>query len=84
MFQFGTTENPTQEQKHLTEEVQKRYKAFAEGGDPNADGLESWAASDADNIQALNLGGDDSIDAGGCIPGFWGAAVQYDYQVYGA
>jgi len=62
--------------------VQKRFKAFAETGIPNAGGLSNWGIS-KDNIQAQNLGGQGPIGAGACVPDFWGEKVKYDYQLYG-
>lgn len=63
--------------------MQKRYKAFLSTGDPNASGLATWTPATTSDVHALNLGGTSAIPVGACDPSFWGAAVQYDYQVFG-
>ncbi|KAF7350654.1 Carboxylic ester hydrolase [Mycena sanguinolenta] len=84
---FGTTPNPTPAQTALTTEMQARYRMFILTGDPNAPGLEPWYPATTDNnFAAKEFGpkttpdGFDPITA--CTPSFWGAAVQYDYQVF--
>ena len=83
LAQFGTASNPTPAQVVLTGEMQRRYKAFLTSGRPNAPGLPSWRTATTSDVRAMNLGGTGEISAGACVPSFWGAAVQYDYQVYG-
>ena len=63
--------------------MQKRYKAFLQGGSPNAPGLPQWNAASTTDVHPLNLGGSSAVPVGGCDPSFWGNAVQYDYQVFG-
>ena len=86
-IQFGTTPNPTPAQTALTAEMQVRYRMFMLTGNPNVPGLEPWLPATTDNdFAAKELGptttpyGLDPIRA--CTPSFWGAAVQYDYQVF--
>ncbi|TRM59289.1 Alpha/Beta hydrolase protein [Schizophyllum amplum] len=81
---FGTTSNPTNAQAALTKEVQARYKAFMQGGNPNANGYSQWKKATTNDVRPFNLGGDSTIDVGACDPSFWGDAVEYDYQVYNA
>ncbi|KAJ6461736.1 alpha/beta-hydrolase [Mycena sanguinolenta] len=85
---FGTTPNPTPAQTALTAEMQVRYRMFMLSGNPNVPGLEPWLPATTDNnFAAKELGptttpdGLDPIRA--CTPSFWGAAAQYDYQVFG-
>ncbi|EEB93648.1 hypothetical protein MPER_07663 [Moniliophthora perniciosa FA553] len=81
---FGTVPNPTSAQSTLISEVQRRYKAFLQDGTPNGPGLSPWTQASTTNINPLNLGGTGGpIPEGSCAPSFWGAAVQYDYQIYG-
>ncbi|KAJ7681563.1 Alpha/Beta hydrolase protein [Mycena rosella] len=83
---FGTVPNPTAAQAAVTAEMQARYRVFIQTGNPNAPGLEPWAAATTSDVHARELGikttpsGDDPIRA--CTPAFWGAAVQYDYQFF--
>ncbi|KAJ6525506.1 alpha/beta-hydrolase [Mycena vulgaris] len=84
---FGTVPSPTPAQAALTKEMQARYKAFLTTGSPNAAGLSVWSAATTGNVHAHQLGGTPSpsgeVLPGACDPAFWGAAVQYDYQVFG-
>ncbi|KAJ7197881.1 alpha/beta-hydrolase [Mycena rebaudengoi] len=57
--------------------------AFLTTGNPNAPGLSVWAPATSTNVHAQQLGASGEVPAGACDPSFWGAAVQYDYQVYG-
>ncbi|KAG7092881.1 hypothetical protein E1B28_009191 [Marasmius oreades] len=79
---FGTVSNPTSSQTALINEVQARYRAFLNSGDPNAPGLSPWQASTS-TITPLNLGGVGIISTEACDPSFWGAAVPFDYQIFG-
>lgn len=91
MIVFGTTSNPTSEQAALTTEMQARYSAFMNTGNPNPaassrkkrTSYATWSAatSAAGKQNALTLGGSGLVDAGACN-GFWGNTVQYDYQFY--
>ncbi|KAL0946816.1 hypothetical protein HGRIS_012985 [Hohenbuehelia grisea] len=80
---FGTVPSPTPAQSSLITEVQKRYKAFLNGGNPNAAGLASWSAVSSSNINGRSLGGS-SVDVGACVPTFWGDSVPFDYQIFNA
>ncbi|KAF7311334.1 Carboxylic ester hydrolase [Mycena kentingensis (nom. inval.)] len=84
---FGTTPSPSAAQAALTKEVQARYRAFLTSGSPNAPGLSPWPVATSGSVHPHQLGGLPSpsgeVPAGACTPEFWGAAVQYDYQVYG-
>jgi carboxylesterase type B len=84
---FGTVPSPTPAQAALTKEMQARYKAFLTTGSPNAAGLSPWTAATTTNVHAHQLGGTPTpsgeVPAGACDPAFWGAAVDYDYQVFG-
>ncbi|KAJ6531229.1 Alpha/Beta hydrolase protein [Mycena capillaripes] len=84
---FGTVPSPTPAQAALTTEMQARYKAFLTTGSPNAAGLSPWTAATTTTVHAHQLGGTPSpsgeVPVGACDPSFWGAAVQYDYQVFG-
>ncbi|KAJ6617382.1 alpha/beta-hydrolase [Mycena sp. CBHHK59/15] len=83
---FGTVPSPTSAQAALTSEMQMRFKAFMNRGNPNVPGLTPWAPATSTNANTIELGvkttssGLAPIDA--CNPNFWGAAVQYDYQFY--
>ncbi|KAK7063418.1 carboxylic ester hydrolase [Favolaschia claudopus] len=84
---FGTTPNPTPAQTALTLEMQARYRMFLLTGSPNAPGLEPWApVSSSGNVPAKELGSKTTSDGlyppAACAPSFWGAAAQYDYQVF--
>ncbi|KAJ8088079.1 hypothetical protein PM082_013630 [Marasmius tenuissimus] len=79
---FGTVPNPSSEQAALILEVQARYKAFLQNGNPNAPGLPQWTQSSTTDTHPLNLGGVGTISTASCDPAFWGAAVPFDYQVY--
>ncbi|KAJ7633008.1 alpha/beta-hydrolase [Roridomyces roridus] len=85
---FGTVPNPSAAQGGLTIEMQARYKAFLATGSPNAAGYSTWTPATTSDVHAHQLGGSSSapsgeIPAGACDPSFWGAQVQYDYQVFG-
>lgn len=84
---FGTVPNPTAAQAALIKEMQMRYKAFLTTGSPNAAGLSVWSPATTTTVHAHQLGGTPSpsgeVAVGACDPSFWGAAVDYDYQVYG-
>lgn len=79
---FGTTPNPTDTQAALSKEVQARYKAFLRGGDPNVSGYTRWMVATPQDVHALRFGGSGEVSQGACDPAFWGAAVQYDYQLF--
>ncbi|KAJ3836843.1 alpha/beta-hydrolase [Lentinula raphanica] len=80
---FGTVPNPTAAQSALTQEMQARYKAFMYTGSPNVPAYPAWTEATSTDVHALNLGGSGEVAVGSCDPSFWGAAVPYDYQVYG-
>jgi carboxylesterase type B len=81
---FGTVTNPTAAQSKATAEVQARYAAFMLNGSPNASNYNNWKASTTTSVNAVQLGNNGALAAvGGCTPDFWGAAVLYDYQIYG-
>ncbi|KAF7337962.1 Carboxylic ester hydrolase [Mycena venus] len=84
---FGTVPNPTPAQAALTTEMQARYKAFLTTGNPNVAGLSPWTAATTTDVHAHQLGGTPTpsgeVPVGACDPSFWGAAVDYDYQVFG-
>ncbi|KAK0496891.1 alpha/beta-hydrolase [Armillaria luteobubalina] len=52
-------------------------------GNPNVNGLATWNAAGTSDVNALQLGATGEFEIGACIPSFWGAAVEYDYQVFG-
>ncbi|KAF8831006.1 hypothetical protein HHX47_DHR1000022 [Lentinula edodes] len=80
---FGTVPNPNAAQSALTKEMQARYKAFMLTGSPNVPAYPPWTEATSSDVHALNLGGSGEVAAGSCDPSFWGAAVPYDYQVFG-
>ncbi|KAK0211160.1 alpha/beta-hydrolase [Desarmillaria ectypa] len=80
---FGTVLNPSSTQDELISEMQQRYEAFLHTGNPNVNGLATWNAAGSSDVNALQLGATGDFDVGACVPSFWGAAVEYDYQVYG-
>ncbi|KAF7331245.1 Carboxylic ester hydrolase [Mycena kentingensis (nom. inval.)] len=80
---FGTTPSPSLAQAALTAEMQTRYRAFMQTGNPNVPGLSEWKGATSTNVFAKNLGGDGVYPVGACDPAFWGEEVQYDYQFYG-
>ncbi|KAJ7749550.1 Alpha/Beta hydrolase protein [Mycena maculata] len=84
---FGTVPSPSAAQAALTKEMQARYKAFLTTGSPNAAGFSVWTEATTSGVNAHQLGGTPSpsgqVPVGACEPSFWGAAVDYDYQVYG-
>ena len=63
--------------------MQQRYKAFLHSGNPNVNGLATWNAAGTSDVKALQLGATGEFEIGACVPSFWGAAVEYDYQVFG-
>lgn len=81
-LQFGTVPSPSPAQSALTKEMQARYKAFLQSGNPNTAGYATWTPSTTSNVHALQLGGAGEAPAGACDPSFWGAAVPYDYQIF--
>jgi hypothetical protein len=81
--QFGTVPNPSPAQASLTAQMQKRYKAFLSTDNPNVAGVPKWTPATTTNVNAILLGGNGQAPIGACDPSFWGAAVQYDYQVFG-
>ncbi|KAG8712136.1 hypothetical protein FRC11_000948 [Ceratobasidium sp. 423] len=82
---FGTTPSPTSAQTSMTQEIQSRYSSFIRSGVPNpsSGSYATWAQSGSTDVAALKLGGTGTRPAEACDPSFWGAQVQYDYQVYG-
>jgi carboxylesterase type B len=82
VLQFGTVPSPNSAQSSLITEMQARYKAFLNNGNPNAPGFEQWTAAGTSNVNAKNLGAPGLADIGSCDPSYWGQAVQYDYQVF--
>ena len=81
--QFGTVSNPNTQQSQLIQEMQARYKAFLNTGNPNASGLAQWNTATSSSTNAILLGGSGPAPIDACAPSFWGSAVSYDYQVYG-
>lgn len=80
---FGTVSNPNTQQTQLIQEIQARYKAFLNAGNPNASGFAQWNAASSSSANAILLGGSGPAPIDACTPSFWGSAVPYDYQVYG-
>ncbi|EIN07109.1 alpha/beta-hydrolase [Punctularia strigosozonata HHB-11173 SS5] len=80
---FGTVPSPTSAQSALIKEMQARYKAFLNNGNPNVSGYETWTAAGTSDVHAKNLGATGEAEVGNCDPSYWGEAVQYDYQVFG-
>ncbi|KAG2019995.1 carotenoid ester lipase [Coprinopsis cinerea AmutBmut pab1-1] len=79
---FGTVPSPTPAQAALTSEIQQRYRAFLNNGNPNVAGLANWEPATSTDARAIKLGGSGAVPVGACDPSFWGSAVQYDYQYY--
>ncbi|KAF6764023.1 crystal protein [Ephemerocybe angulata] len=79
---FGTVSNPTSAQSALITEVQQRYKAFLNNGNPNVAGLPNWAPATTTDVHSIRLGGTGEAPIGACDPTFWGSTVDYDYQYY--
>ncbi|KAF8651475.1 hypothetical protein AX16_004774 [Volvariella volvacea WC 439] len=79
---FGTAPNPSTAQSDLITEIQQRYRAFLNNGNPNAPGLTTWTAAGTSDVHVLPLGDSTPIDVGACDPTFWGSTVEYDYQFY--
>lgn len=81
---FGTGSNVSSDARALTTQIQERYASFLAGGTPNSQGLENWTPVSGNTTNTIALGGNGGLIAvGACDPSFWGAAVQYDYQVFG-
>lgn len=83
LLQFGTANNPNTQQTQLIQEMQARYKAFLNTGNPNAAGLARWNTASSSSTNAILLGGSGPAPIDACTPNFWGSAVPYDYQLYG-
>jgi len=79
---FGTVPSPNAQQSALVTEMQARYKAFLNTGNPNAAGHATWNAATTSDVHALTLGGSGEVASGGCDPSFFGDAIPYDYQVF--
>ncbi|EKM55684.1 uncharacterized protein PHACADRAFT_184465 [Phanerochaete carnosa HHB-10118-sp] len=79
---FGTAPSPDAQQSALISEMQARYKAFFNTGNPNVAGHATWTVAGTSDVHALTLGGSGEVAAGGCDPSFFGAVVPYDYQVF--
>lgn len=80
---FGTTTNTTSAQAALTKEIQARYKAFMNTGNPNVEGYATWEeATTSDDVHVLLLGGQGEADIGACTTDYWGDFVQFDYQIF--
>jgi len=81
---FGTVPNPTAYQSTLIAEMQSRYNAFLNNGNPNPSqsSLRAWKPATTSDVRALVLGGPGEAPVGACDPLFWGQAVAYDYQVF--
>lgn len=82
VLQFGTVPSPNSQQSALVKEMQARYKAFLNTGNPNAAGFATWNTATTGNVHTLTLGGSGEVAAGGCDPSFFGDAVPYDYQTF--
>lgn len=82
VWQFGTAPNPNSQQTALISEMQARYKAFLNTGNPNVPGHATWNIATTSDVHALTLGGTGEVAAGGCDPSFFGDVVPYDYQVF--
>ncbi|KIP04759.1 hypothetical protein PHLGIDRAFT_129302 [Phlebiopsis gigantea 11061_1 CR5-6] len=80
---FGTAPSPSSQQAALISEMQARYKAFLQTGNPNVAGHATWTLATTSDVHALTLGGSGEVAAGGCDPSFFGKVVPYDYQVFG-
>jgi carboxylesterase type B len=81
---FGTAPAPGAAQAAATREVQARIRAFVHSGVPNAPGYAAWAPAGTSDVHAIELGKNGTaVPVGACTPTFWGAEVEYDYQVYG-
>ncbi|KXN92182.1 Crystal protein [Leucoagaricus sp. SymC.cos] len=79
---FGSVSNPSPAQSALVSEMQTRYRAFLNTGNPNTPNLPNWPKAGTSSVNAIQLGAPGSITVGACEPSFWGQAVQYDYQFY--
>lgn len=81
---FGTAPNPSPPQKALVSEMQARYNAFLNTGNPNVPNLPAWNAAGSSDVSPIQLGasGSGPVPVDACTPSFWGQAVQYDYQFY--
>ena len=74
--------NPSAAQSSLVTEMQARYKAFLNTGNPNVPGHATWNQATTSDVHALTLGGSGEVAAGGCDPSFFGDEIPYDYQVF--
>lgn len=80
---FGTAPSPTAAQAALITQIQARWGAFIRCGNPNTSGYANWSQVTHDGqIPVMNLGGTSSIPLGACSTSVWGAAIQYDWQIY--
>jgi len=79
---FGTVPNPSPVQAALVREVQGRYKAFLGSSNPNAAGLATWKPATKSDVRAIKLGASGTVPVGACDPSFWGASVEFDYQLF--
>ncbi|KAF9454612.1 alpha/beta-hydrolase [Macrolepiota fuliginosa MF-IS2] len=79
---FDTVSSPTPAQSTLTSQMQVRYRAFLNTGNPNVPNLPAWPTAGTSDVNAIQLGGPGQVTVGACIPSFWGEEVQYDYQFY--
>lgn len=82
LLQFGTASNPNTQQAQLIQEIQARYKAFLNTGNPNSPVFAQWNTASSSSTNAILLGGSGPAPIDACTPSFWGSAVPYDYQVY--
>ena len=85
---FGTVSSPSNAQRALTREMQARYRAFLNTGNPNPSGpagvgIRNWQPVSGNDVKPILLGGEGNAPIGTCSPDFWGTAVLYDYQVFG-
>jgi carboxylesterase type B len=80
--QFGTASDPDTQQTQLIQEMQARYKAFLNTGNPNGSGLAQWNTATSSSTNAILLGGSGLAPIDACTQSFWGSDVHYDYQVY--
>ena len=81
--QFGTASNPNAQQRQLIQEMQARYKAFLNTGNPNVSGLAQWSPAAASSTNTILLGGSGPAPIGACTQKFWGSTAPYDYQIFG-
>lgn len=81
---FGAVSSPSTAQSNLVKEIQTRYKAFFSSGSPNTNGFASWPTGSNSATNAILLGASGTATIGACETSFWGDAVLYDYQLFGA